>query len=799
MGKMECVVSSVVAVLLLLVVHTVSMTHAASTHSSTDHSQVVAEADALRNSGWWIWSHPATSNHCSWSGITCNEAKHVTEISLHGYQVLLPLGELSKLNLSSLPSLNFLILSGMGLNGSISDEIGSLTKLTHLDLSYNQLNGNIPQQMYTLTELTHLDLSSNQMTGPIPHQIGTLTELIFLHLSGNELTGAIPSSFGRLTKLTHLDLSSNQLTGPIPHPIGTLTELIFLHLSWTELTGAIPSSLGHLTKLTHLDLSYNQLNGSISHQMYTLTELTHLDLSNNQLSGSIPHQIGTLTELTYLDLSWSELTGAMPSSLGSLTKLTSLNLCMNQINGSIPPEIGNIKDLVSLDLHRNLISGEIPSKLKKLKRLECLDLSYNRLSGKIPPFLTNNSDWEKLDLSHNDDLEGYTPFVHNGGEKTGAQVPTRDTTSQHTIITPLLLTLVFVTLILGLACLWWKKRKVQPESMATKKNGDLFSIWDYDGRIAFEDIISATEDFDIRYCIGVGGYGSVYRAQLPSGNVVVVKKLHRSEIDEPTYLRSFKNEVQMLEEIRHRNIVKLHGYCLHNRCMFLICMYMERGSLNCMLSNEVEAVELDWVKRVNIVKNMAHALSYMHHDCTPPIIHRDISSNNILLDSKLEGFVSDFGTARLLDPSSSNQTLIAGTYGYIAPEFAYTMIVTEKCDVYSFGVVALETMIGKHPGELITSLLSSLCQDIMLRDVLDSRLSLPEDLQVAKDVVFVVLLALKCIHPNPQSRPTMQQISYKLLGQICKELLSLLNSNLEILTLEGCTMHGTSKIGAAVL
>ena len=153
--------------------------------------------------------------------------------------------------------------------------------------------------------------------------------------------------------------------------------------------------------------------------------------------------------------------------------------------------------------------------------------------------------------------------------------------------------------------------------MATKKNGDLFSIWDYDGRIAFEDIISATEDFDIRYCIGVGGYGSVYRAQLPSGKVVAVKKLHRSEIDEPTYLRSFKNEVRMLEQIRHRNIVKLHGYCLHNRCMFLIYMYMERGSLYSMLSDEVEAVELDWVKRVNIVKNMAHALSYMHHDCIP--------------------------------------------------------------------------------------------------------------------------------------------------------------------------------------
>ena len=149
--------------------------------------------------------------------------------------------------------------------------------------------------------------------------------------------------------------------------------------------------------------------------------------------------------------------------------------------------------------------------------------------------------------------------------------------------------------------------------------------------------------------------------------MVAVKKLHGSEIEEPTLLRSFENEVRMLEQIRHRNIVKLHGYCLHNRCMFLISTYMERGSLFCMLSNKDEAVGLDWSKRVNIVKNVAHALSYMHHDCTPPIIHRDISSNNILLNSELEGFVSDFGIARLLNPDSSNRTLVAGTYGYIAP------------------------------------------------------------------------------------------------------------------------------------
>ena len=123
----------------------------------------------------------------------------------------------------------------------------------------------------------------------------------------------------------------------------------------------------------------------------------------------------------------------------------------------------------------------------------------------------------------------------------------------------------------------------------------------------------------------------------------------------------------MLSRIQHRNIVKLHGFCLHKRCMFLVYKYMEKGSLYCMLRDEVEAVELDWIKRVNVVKGIVNALSYMHHDYDLPIIHRDISSNNILLDSKLEAFVSDFGTARLLDPDSSNQTLLSGTYGYIAP------------------------------------------------------------------------------------------------------------------------------------
>ena len=170
-----------------------------------------------------------------------------------------------------------------------------------------------------------------------------------------------------------------------------------------------------------------------------------------------------------------------------------------------------------------------------------------------------------------------------------------------------------------------------------------------------------------KYCIGIGSYGSVYKTKLPNGKVAALKKFYQLEAENPSFDVSFRNEVKVLTEIRHRNIVELHGFCLHKRCMFLVCEYMERGSLFCVLNNNVKAMELDWSKRVNIIKDTAHALFDLHYECISTIVHRDIMSKNILLNSKLEGFVSDFGTAKLLDTDSSNQTIVVGTYGYIAP------------------------------------------------------------------------------------------------------------------------------------
>ncbi|XP_035544658.1 MDIS1-interacting receptor like kinase 2-like [Juglans regia] len=302
------------------------------------------------------------------------------------------------------------------------------------------------------------------------------------------------------------------------------------------------------------------------------------------------------------------------------------------------------------------------------------------------------------------------------------------------------------------------------------KNGNLFSIWNYDRHIAYEDIIEATKDFDIRYCIGTGSYGSIYRAELPSRNVVALKKLHQREADNPVFYRSFINEVRVLTEIRHRNIVKPHGFCVHKRCRFLIYKYMERGSLFCVLRNVDEVMELDWSKRVNIIKDTARALSYMHHECIQTIVHRDISSNNILLNSEFQGFIFDFETAKLLDPDSSNQTLVVGTYGYIAPEFAYTMTVTEKCNVYSFGVVALEVLMGSHPRELLSSLSSSSSsssQNMMLNEILDQRL-LPPNRLIGQEILLIATIAFACLHTQPKSRPTMKCVSQEFL--FCRKL-----------------------------
>nr|XP_009385328.2 PREDICTED: MDIS1-interacting receptor like kinase 2-like [Musa acuminata subsp. malaccensis] len=390
--------------------------------------------------------------------------------------------------------------------------------------------------------------------------------------------------------------------------------------------------------------------------------------------------------------------------------------------------------------------------------LSTVDVSYNELDGPVPDspaFRRAPAEW----FAHNNDLcgvvQGLPPCVSLGTPTTD------DRSKRHKIVIVAIIASVVFFLLLFIFIGAFRKREkdtVPVDNSHTK--GGAFCVLNFVGRDVFNDIIEATEDFDAKYCIGSGAYGSVYRAELASGELLAVKKIHLPDTEGTCDEQPFQTEIQTLTQIRHRNIVKLYGFCSSPRRKFLVYEYMERGSLGSVLRSET-AAELDWAKRVSIVKDVAGALFYMHHDCTPPIVHRDITSNNILLDSEFKACVSDFGIARLLNPDSSNWTMLAGTRGYLAPELAYTMRVTTQCDVYSFGVVTLELLIGEYGEVLISILSSSPINDSFVKDVLDRRLPVPEG-QVADEVVAILSLALRSVDNHPESRPTMKQVSDKL-------------------------------------
>ncbi|XP_040966232.1 probable leucine-rich repeat receptor-like protein kinase At1g35710 isoform X2 [Gossypium hirsutum] len=690
--------------------------------------------------------------------------RNLTYLSLSNNRIVGPIPSA----LGQLTSLQSLILWGNQINGSIPFEIGYLRNLTCLDLYNSRLVDSIPITLYQLTNLEILYLDNNQLQGSIPQEICNLANLTILYLSQNKLTGSIPSCVGSLSKMLDLSLGSNLLKGPIPQEICNLANLTFLDLSQNKLTGSIPSCIGSLSKMLDLSLGSNLLKGPIPQEICNLANLTSLYLSQNKLTGSIPSCIGSLSKMLDLSLGSNLLKGPIPQEICNLANLTFLDLSQNKLTGSIPSCIGSLSKMLDLSLGSNLLKGSIPKEIGKLFDLSNLNLSFNQLSGPIP--ILSATHLYIVDAGNGCEKIFPDPFEGNS-DLSPYMCPTPVTEKANSSRIPyyikifLPIAILFTFSILG--CLLCSRFKLKNNHVSVQptKNGDLCSIWDYDGKIAYEDIVAATEDFDFRYCIGVGGYGSVYKAKLPCGKVVALKKLHHLEAENPTFDKSFRNEIKFLSEIRHRNIVKLHGFCLHRRSMFLIYEYMEKGSLFCNLRDEVNAVDMDWTKRVEIIKGIAHALSYLHHDCCPPIVHRDISSNNVLLNSSFEAFVADFGTARMLDLDSSNKTIIVGTYGYVAPELACTMIVTEKCDVYSFGVVALETLMGKHPEEVLSWLSSpSSLVNMKLVDVLDNRLPLPTSQLVTQNLVYVATLAFACLNPQPKPRPTMKEV--------CEEFLS---------------------------
>ncbi|CAA2993099.1 MDIS1-interacting receptor like kinase 2-like [Olea europaea subsp. europaea] len=687
------------------------------------------------------------------------------------------------ISLGDLSHLNFLSLPHNKLSGSIPSELGKLKKLLRLTLYRNRFSGHLPE-LCGGGVLERLVVHSNRLSGPIPQSLKNCSSLVRVRFERNRFSGNLSEEFGVYPILAFIDLSDNKFFGELSINWNSSKQLQSLKVARNNLTGRIPPEFGNLSQLRLLDLSSNKLYGEIPKEIGKLISLLELRLNDNQLSRDIPEELGSLSKLIYLDLSRNILTGQIPRYLANIRQLYHLNLSNNYFIQGIPIQLGKLILVSELDMSNNSLTGEIPSELGKMSSLEMLNLSHNHLFGLIPESFQEMPGSVNIDISYND-LEGPIPNSKSfqnisieqlqgnkrlcgnisGLQKCKSKNP--ETRNGRKLILMIAIPLLGAPLLLFASVglfIMYKLR--QGNSM----NEDYDCLTIFNRKLTYKDILEATNEFDEAFCIGRGGCGSVYKARLSFQNTVAARRLQSSSeiaivavkrlhsLSETVNRKAFLTEIRALGEIRHRNIVKLYGFCSNDQHSFLVYEYLDKGSLAKALSIDEEAKTLNWPKRFNILKGTAHALSYMHHCCLPPIVHRDISSNNILLDSHYEAHISDFGTAKFLKSDSSNFSTLAGTYGYIAPELAYTMKVTEKCDVYSFGVLALEVIKGKHPGDSIQNVTNFSPGNLQLKDLLDQRIPYPtrEEEEV---LMSIVEIATKCLHSNPHLRPTMELVS----------------------------------------
>ncbi|GAB4836922.1 hypothetical protein Ancab_001833 [Ancistrocladus abbreviatus] len=697
------------------------------------------------------------------------------------------------------------------LTGSIPDSIGNCTAFQVLDLSYNQLTGEIPfnigfLQVATLSlqgnqlsgqippviglmqALAVLDLSCNMLTGPIPPILGNLSYTEKLYLHGNKLTGPVPPELGNMTRLHYLELNDNQLSGCIPPELGRLTDLFDLNIANNNLEGPIPDNLSSCTNLNSLNLRGNKLNRTIPAALQKLESMTYLNLSSNNLKGPIPLELSRIGNLDTLDISNNKITGSIPSSLGDLEHLLKLNLSKNQITGFIPAEFGNLRSVVDIDLSNNQLSGPIPQELGLLQNLFSLRVENNNLSGDVLS-LMNCLSLAVLNVSYNN-LGGYIPTSNNfsrfppdsfignpelcgywhGSSCHDIRPTERVTISKAAILGIALGALVILLMILVAACRphnpppFFEGSIDKPVHYLSPK---LVILHMNMALHVYDDIMRMTENLNEKYIIGYGASSTVYKCVLKNCKPVAIKKLYSHY---PQSLKEFETELETVGSIKHRNLVSLQGYSLSPSGNLLFYDYMENGSLWDLLHGPTKKKKLDWDTRLKIALGAAQGLAYLHHDCSPRIIHRDVKSSNILLDKDFEAHLTDFGIAKsICSTKTHTSTYVMGTIGYIDPEYARTSRLTEKSDVYSFGIVLLELLTGKkavdNESNLHHLILSKTANNAVMETVDPEVTATCKDLGAVKKAFQ---LALLCTKRQPSDRPTMHEVT-RVLGSLVPE------------------------------
>ncbi|KAL9157873.1 hypothetical protein ABFS82_08G031400 [Erythranthe guttata] len=715
----------------------------------------------------------------------------------------------------SCDNLEILNLAQNYYSGKISDGFSICKKLHFLDLSSNRLGGEITDKI-PVPCMTMFDISGNHLSGSIPKfSYESCSPIQFLH----DLSSAYVSYFGSRTRVfgdgfsVMHNFGSNNFTGTLQSmPVASERlgqQIVYAFLAGgNKLTGTLSQAFfdkcdearGIIVNVTN-----NLLSGQIPTDIATMCKtLILLDASGNQLSGSIPLGIGELASLAVLNLSWNPFSqGTIPSSFGKIKDLKHLSLSGNNLNGSIPTNFGQLYSLQVLDLSSNLLSGEIPKEIANLRKLKILFLNNNKLSGQVPPGLTNIPSLSSFNVSFNylsgplplnntmikcDSFLG-NPSLHcptlSSDENRRTAGPQNDASSSPPLSTTTApskregkngfnsVEIAFITsaaaivsVLVALVVLFFYTRKWKPRSRVSggshRKEVIVFS--DIGVPLTFDTVVRAAANFNATNCIGNGGFGATYKAEIAPGVLVAVKRLAVGRFQG---FQQFDAEIKTLGRLRHRNLVTLIGYHASETEMFLVYNYLPGGNLERFIQ---ERCTFDWRVLHKIALDVSRALAYLHDQCVPRVLHRDVKPSNILLDEEFNAYLSDFGLARLLGTSETHATTgVAGTFGYVAPEYAMTCRVSDKADVYSYGVVLLELISDKKAldpsfcsygngfnivGWACMLLRAGRAKEVFAAGVWDAG---PHD-----DLVEVLHLAVVCTVDSLSTRPTMRQVVRRL-------------------------------------
>ncbi|MED6152857.1 histidine kinase osmosensor [Stylosanthes scabra] len=498
-----------------------------------------------------------------------------------------------------------------------------------------------------------------------------------------------------------------------------------------------------------------------------------LAIPSQNLSGTLSPSIGNLTNLQTVLLQENNITGPVPSEIGKLQKLQTLDLSENSFTGQLPDSLSHMNGLQYLRLNNNSLYGAIPSSLTDMSQLAFLDISYNNLSGPVPrinaktfsiignPQICNNKG-----LEQNCFKTTLIPSAMNSSQDSQSSNGIKSHKMGLAVASSLS---CICLLILGFGfLLWWRQRynkQIFFDVNVSEQQHEEVCLGNLK-KFHFRELQVATNNFSSKNLVGKGGFGNVYKGYLQDGTAIAVKRLKDGNAIGGEI--QFQTEVEMISLAVHRNLLRLYGFCMTATERLLVYPYMSNGSVAYRLKANPA---LDWITRKRIAIGAARGLLYLHEQCDPKIIHRDVKAANILLDDYCEAVVGDFGLAKLLDHQDSHvTTAVRGTVGHIAPEYLSTGHSSEKTDVFGFGILLLELISGQRALEFGKAANQ---KGAMLDWVKKIHIEKKIDLLVDKELKNnydrieldeIVQVALLCTQYLPSHRPKMSEVVRMLEG-----------------------------------